>query len=238
MMKALILMTRIPIPGKTKTRLMEILSGNECAELHTCFLMDLFKVFQYIEEDINVFLTYTPEDSFSVIEDMIPDHIHCFPQKGEHLGEKMYHAFEYVFKKGYEEVFLMGSDIPDIQPEEINYFFEKLSDEDVVLGPTFDGGYYFIGMKNNHEKLFNNKLKWGNKSVLEGTIDLANNLSLNVHLMNKHRDIDTKEDLIDFKNRIDSGYFEEKLLPMNTIGFINSLWSDDGYVKRQVKGSN
>ena len=36
-MNALILMTRIPMAGQTKTRLMDIMSGDECAELHMAF---------------------------------------------------------------------------------------------------------------------------------------------------------------------------------------------------------
>ena len=46
MMNGLILMTRIPIPGQTKTRLMNVLTGEECAQLHRCFLMDLYNVFE------------------------------------------------------------------------------------------------------------------------------------------------------------------------------------------------
>ena len=80
-MKALILMTRIPIPGKTKTRLMEIFSGKACADIHKCFLLDLFNVFKFLKEDIDIFLTYTPEASLNIIEDMIPKYIQCFPSK-------------------------------------------------------------------------------------------------------------------------------------------------------------
>lgn len=235
-MKALILMTRVPLSGCTKTRLMEILSADECAEIHKCFLMDLFNIFKFIKNDIDIFLTYTPENSFSVMEDLIPDYINCFSQTGKDLGERMYNAFDYVFKKGYNRVALMGSDIPDIQPEEIKSSFKKLTNNDIILGPTLDGGYYFIGMKKTYKDLFNDKLKWGNKSVLEGTIDIANNLGLSIGLINKHRDIDTKEDLIDFKKRIDNGDFEGKILPINTIRFINNLWSDNRYVKKHIKG--
>ena len=41
MRQALILFTRIPVPGKTKTRLMPYFSPKQCAQLHTCFLKDI-----------------------------------------------------------------------------------------------------------------------------------------------------------------------------------------------------
>lgn len=236
MMKALILMTRVPLPGKTKTRLMEIFSGDECARIHTCFLMDLFNIFKFIKDDIDIYLTYTPEGSFNIMEDLIPSYIRCFPQRGKNLGEKMYNAFRDVLDMGYEKVTLMGSDIPDIQPNEIISSFENLDNSDLILGPTHDGGYYYIGMKRPHRELFDNKLKWGNKSVLEGTVDIANALGLEVNLINKHRDIDTKEDIFDFIKRYNNGEFKSKIVPKSTVEFINEYWGDNQYAKRYIKG--
>ncbi|WP_432407764.1 TIGR04282 family arsenosugar biosynthesis glycosyltransferase [Wukongibacter sp. M2B1] len=236
MKKALILMTRVPVPGRTKTRLMKILSGEECANLHKCFLLDLFNLFEYIKTDMDIYLTYTPENSFGLIEDMIPDYIECFPQKGKDLGEKMLNGFNYLLKKEYSQVALMGADIPDIQPDDIRNAFEVLEDSDIVLGPTTDGGYYLVAMKQVCPEIFEDKLKWGNKSVLEGTIDIANGFNLKVGLINKHTDIDTKNDLFSFMKKIEN--FEEKLdiIPNNTINYLNNLWSDKNYVKEYSKG--
>ncbi|QEK12983.1 glycosyltransferase [Crassaminicella thermophila] len=235
-MKALILMTRIPIPGKTKTRLMEILTGRECAEIHKCFLLDLFYVFEFLKDDIDIFLTYTPEDSLNKIKDMLPEYIQHFPQEGSKLGDRMSNAIGYVFKKGYDHVLLIGSDIPDIKVCEIKDAFEILKDKDICIGPTFDGGYYLIGMKKLYTELFHDSLKWGNKTVLEGTLDIANNLDLKVGIAAKHMDIDTKEDLFALKERIDNGSFDYKESPWNTINFVNRCWSDMDHVKRQAKG--
>ena len=54
-MNALILMTRVPIPGKTKTRLMDTLSGTECAELHMAFLEDLLTTLQHLQKECDLF---------------------------------------------------------------------------------------------------------------------------------------------------------------------------------------
>lgn len=235
MMKALILMTRVPIPGKTKTRLMKVLTADGCAQINECFLLDLFNMFSYIQDDMDIFLTYTPEDSIDLIKDIVPDYIECFPQKGEDLGKRMLNSFRYLFNKGYSKVVLIGSDIPDIQPDEIKAAFKELDNNDIILGPTFDGGYYLIGKKRLYEQLFNDRLRWGNKSVFETTVDIANILGLSVGLVEKHRDIDTKEDLLDFKNRMENEKFKGKFLPENTIKFIKKHWSDEYYVKRYIK---
>ncbi|WP_338471724.1 TIGR04282 family arsenosugar biosynthesis glycosyltransferase [Niallia sp. XMNu-256] len=199
-MNALILMTRIPIPGKTKTRLMDLLTGSECAQLHMAFLKDLFATFEDLK-DIDLFMTYTPEDSFFIIENMIPDSMKHFPQQGEDLGEKMFNAINQVFQKGYKKVILIGSDIPDLSAEDIQTSFKVLEECDLVLGPTYDGGYYLVGMKASNEKIFHIPKKWGGKSVLESTIEIGNEQDLSIGLSQKYRDIDTKEDLFEFERK-------------------------------------
>lgn len=199
-MDALILMTRIPIPGKTKTRLMELLTGEECSGLHMAFLQDLFTTFKELK-DIALFMTYTPEDSLFILENVIPESIKFFPQIGEDLGEKMFLAINQVLLKGYQKVILIGSDIPDLSAKDIETSFQLLDDYDMVLGPTYDGGYYLVGMKAPHEKIFRIPQKWGGKSVLESTVNIGNEQNLTVGLAPKYRDIDTKEDLFEFERK-------------------------------------
>jgi rSAM/selenodomain-associated transferase 1 len=197
-MNALILLTRVPIPGKTKTRLMDTLSGTECAELHMAFLEDLLTTLQHLQKECDLFLTYTPEDSFFIIEDLILNDMKFFPQQGRDLGDKMHEAIRTVFSKGYEKVVLIGADTPDLRLGDIQEAFALLDKKDVVLGPTFDGGYYLVGMKNSVHSIFQLNEQWGGKSVLNSTIDLCNQLNLSVGLTVKYRDIDTKEDLFAF----------------------------------------
>ncbi len=236
MMDALILMTRVPVPGKTKTRLMEILSGEECAQIHRCFLLDLFNMLNRINLDIDVFLSYTPDPSFSIMADMIPDDIECFPQRGEGLGERMLNAIDDLFKRNYDKVVLIGTDIPDIQPVDIKKAFAILDHKDVCLGPTADGGYYLIGMKQLYPELFGEQLKWGNRSVFESTVDIGNRQNLKVGLCSKHRDIDTKEDLFALKEGILNGGLDEQMIPKNTFEFIKKCWSGAENVKGIING--
>ena len=74
--------------------------GEECAQLHRCFLMDLFNVFEYLRGEVDIFLAYTPAGALHLIEDMLPDYIKAFPQEGEDLGERMANAIEHVLNEG------------------------------------------------------------------------------------------------------------------------------------------
>lgn len=226
-MKALILMTRVPVPGKTKTRLMKILSGEQCAEIHKAFLKDIFNVYEHIKDDVDIYLTYASEGCFTLLEHMIPSYIQCFPQVGEDLGERMLNSMSYIFNKGYSKVLLMGCDIPQIQPEHIMEAFELLENNELCLCPTFDGGYYLVGMSKLCPQIFNNNLKWGNKSVLEGTIDICNRLDINVALGHKCRDIDTKEDFLYLTERIRQDELEGSMKYINTMEFIDRYWRKD-----------
>lgn len=234
-MNALIIMTRIPIAGMTKTRLMKILTGEECAGLHRCFLLDLFKMFNELTEIADIYVTYTPENSLYLIEDIIPSFIDSFPQEGYELGDRMNNAIEKLLNKGYSKVILIGADIPSLQAEDIKKAYEELEDNDICLGPTNDGGYYLVGMKKRCREIFSNNLKWGYKSVFEATVSIANNLGLSVGLTTKLSDIDEKEDIEDFVEKVQKGRFNGKTLPINTINFIQSKWGVVESVKRCIK---
>lgn len=235
MKNALILMTRIPVEGKTKTRLMSALSGLECAQIHMCFLKDVFYVLNYIKDDIDIYLTYTPEDPFEIIDGIIPDYINCFPQYGDNLGDRMSNALKHVLSKNYNKVLLMGCDIPHIQPENIINAFEKLDYNDLCLGPTLDGGYYLVGMKSSIDLIFDNNLRWGYKTVLEGTLDICNKNNIKVGLTDKLVDIDTKEDLMHLFNEICNNKFKNKIMPVNTAKFILSREKGTEYAKRYIE---
>ena len=113
-------------------------------------------------------------------------------QKGSDLGERMQNAFETEFKEGYEKILIIGSDLFDLKPTHITTAFEALETHDITIGPSLDGGYYLLGMKELYHTLFKNK-KWGTDSVLEHTLkDLKQQ---NIKLLEALNDIDIFEDL-------------------------------------------
>lgn len=115
-------------------------------------------------------------------------------QKGRDLGERMHNAMADVFTKSDGKVVLIGSDCPEISSAHIEDAFSALEDCDVVIGPAADGGYYLLGMRSLHHRLFLNK-QWSTDSVLSSTLEDALELQLQVTLLPVLNDLDDEDDL-------------------------------------------
>nr|WP_307775887.1 TIGR04282 family arsenosugar biosynthesis glycosyltransferase [uncultured Cetobacterium sp.] len=200
-MNALVVMTRIPVPKKTKTRLMTILTPEECAEIHTAFLKDIIETGSQLK-DTDFYLFYGDEGPLDLIKDLIKDDMTTLPQEGENLGEKMRNIFSELFNKGYEKIVLMGADIPEVSERDLQNAFDMLTTKDLVFGPTLDGGYYLVGMKKLYEVIFDPEIKWGTPEVFQETLEVIKKSGIEVNLIKTHEDIDTKEDLKALDNRI------------------------------------
>jgi len=192
MNRAIICFTRVPKPGVTKTRLLPILTGQQCAALHTAFLTDLSAVYGQINADLFVAYTYDPD--WAVLKHIFPGAKGFIPQDGLDLGEKMYNALRHVLELGYEAAVLTGSDLPRMTVSHIESGFTALNQADLSIGPTSDGGYYLVGMKKPHRALFENQ-QYGGNTVLENTIAAAKHACLSVSLAASCDDVDTPADL-------------------------------------------
>ena len=192
MKRAIICFTRVPKPGITKTRLLPILSGNQCAELHTAFLRDLSAVYGQLEADL--FVAYTADPDWEALKPILPQARDFFPQEGGDLGEKMFHALNYVLELGYDAVILTGADLPLMTKTHLESGFAALGGADITLGPTSDGGYYLVGMQTPHRAIFE-KQSYGGSTVLENTVAAAKTAGLSVSFAKTCDDVDTPEDL-------------------------------------------
>ena len=121
-------------------------------------------------------------------------------QIGNDLGERMKNAFEDTFEQAENQVILIGSDCLELTPVIIKDAFSILQNDDMVIGPAADGGYYLIGMKKMHAPLFQN-IPWGSGDVLKQTLDAAVKQGLTFHLLAELSDVDNEDDLIAMKNK-------------------------------------
>lgn len=192
MKNALICFTRVPRPGLTKTRLLPVLKPEQCAGLHWAFLRDLAEVYRRV--DAHLFVAYTPDENWEALKPVFPTAWDFFPQKGADLGEKMYNALARVLSMGYETAILTGADLPLLEPRHLLGGFAALENADITIGPTSDGGYYLIGMKQPRQEVFAIS-GYGGASVYENTITAAKNAGLSVAPAPVCDDVDTPEDL-------------------------------------------
>ncbi len=200
MRRAIILFTRVPVPGKTKTRMMPYLTEKQCAALHTCFLRDIEAQCRKCEAD--VFVSYAPEEGGEEkLKHILGEQAGYFPQEGEGLGERMYHALAKAFGLGYEACLLIGSDIPEVCAEALARAYRVLEKKDVVFGRTSDGGYYLTGMKRPREEVFGLK-EYGHGGVLSETVRELKKAGISVGYTDTFDDMDTPSDLNGYRKRM------------------------------------
>lgn len=186
----LLIFVKKPEKGQVKTRLAESIGHQRALEVYRQLLMITKRETRDVEVDKQVW--YSPE--------VVDDDIWNIPaytkhaQQGEDLGKRMGLAFGQAFKEGYQKVVIIGSDCPYITEDIIDRAFTELESNDLVIGPSADGGYYLLGMTAHHPDLFQEK-EWSSSSVLEQTLKDAKQRDLRVSMLAELNDIDTLEDL-------------------------------------------
>ena len=209
MKKALICFTRVPRPGTTKTRLLGLLTPEQCARLHWAFLDDLSRV--YAKLDADLFVSHTPDPEWVRLAAVFPYAAGYFPQEGTDLGEKMHHAMAKVLSLGYEAVVLTGADLPLMTAKHLESAFKVLESRDVAIGPNPDGGYYLVGMKQPHPEIFHVP-NYGGATVYENTVAAITAAGLSWAAAFSCGDVDTPEDLRNLLGSIDPTSATEKCL--------------------------
>ena len=116
------------------------------------------------------------------------------PQIAGDLGNKMRFAFDRSFELGIQRVVTIGIDCPDINQEILENAFDSLQNQDLVIGPARDGGYYLIGLNQTIPQLFRN-INWGTEKVFKQTQNIAQQLNLSIDYLPTLSDVDHPEDL-------------------------------------------
>ncbi len=189
--KVIVFFTRIPTLGKTKTRLEPFLNKELCVELQTAFIKDIYNNIKSMGMDI--IINYSDQGDLEVLKSITHKGIYFLKQEGKDIGEKMHNAISFSLKE-YRNVVLIGSDLPLINKKDIEIAFSILEKKDIVISPTYDGGYYLIGMKDENQGIFN--IKYSTSSVFEETIDKIKSTGKSYGKGNIQLDIDDKNDFL------------------------------------------
>src|ERR1700738_5297259 len=194
---ALAVMTKAPRAGHVKTRLQPPLTAEEAAQLNICFLRDTAAAIKSACRDDAVGIgVFTPIGSGAAYIDILPREFELLPQRGEEFGERLAFAVEDLFRCGFGSVCLIDSDSPTVSSEIYAQAVSALarSGDQVVLGPSDDGGYYLIGLKQNHRELFE-RIDWSTDRVLNQTVDRAKQLKIDIELLPNGYEIDARTSL-------------------------------------------
>lgn len=189
------IMAKAPQPGEVKTRLCPPLSHREAAELYRCFLLDKIGQVNSLPRTTHV-VSYTPTDSRSWFEALTPPHFLLIPQRGDDLGARLLSAFDQLFAQGYAQVIVIDSDTPTLPTTYLEQALGLIAarGNDVVLGPTEDGGYYLIGLRRAYCELFE-RMPWSTPQVFTETRRRSAQHGLTVACTAPWYDVDTPADL-------------------------------------------
>jgi hypothetical protein len=201
------LFARRPVPGQVKTRLASQTSPEFAARAAEAFLHDTIGRFACF--GASVVLGCTPDDSAGYFQEVVstataslkgncshpgavPQPITIVPQGEGTLGERMQRYFIDRFQDGFRRIILVGSDSPTLPLWIVESAFALLQRADVVLGPSADGGYYLIGLRNRVPPIFAG-IRWSTANVLADTVARLEP-STKLALLPPWYDIDTHDD--------------------------------------------
>lgn len=197
MKKALLIFLRYPAPGKVKKRLSEAVGAQKAAEIYEKLLRRTLGIACDLKRkspEINITLFFTPRDPLQKLMDKFKGPWEFRPQRGAHLGERMANALRWAFEEGAGRAVLIGSDLADVESQDIEEAFLNLGEKVAVLGPAADGGFYLVGTARPVEPPFDFST-WGTNEVFSRTAREFEAEGFRVHLAPVRHDVDRQSDL-------------------------------------------
>ncbi|MFN2235462.1 MAG: TIGR04282 family arsenosugar biosynthesis glycosyltransferase [Anaerolineales bacterium] len=189
----LIVFAKRPLAGHAKTRLGEKIGLEESAGIYARFLyQSLFELVALERADIIIELSLASSADVPYFRFAFPE-FQISSQSGGNLGQRFTKSFQKAFDQGATAVVVIGTDIPDLNRTILQSAFDALSENDVVIGPDMDGGYYLIGTRLRDATLFKN-IDWSSERVFQQTERLILAQGLTMFYLPTLSDVDTDED--------------------------------------------
>ena len=192
---ALAMMIKAPRPGASKTRLSPPLTPEEAAALSGCFLRDttanIAAAARATAAPAAGVAVYTPTGMERAFDGLLPAGFCMVAQRDGGFGERLVGAVEDLFAVGYGSVCLIDADSPTLPAASLAAAVHTLSQpgDRAVLGPSEDGGYYLIGIRKAHRRLFEN-ITWSTEHVARETLERAAEIGLNMVQLPAWYDVD------------------------------------------------
>ena len=196
--KHLIIFIKNPELGKAKTRIAKTMGDEKALSIYKELLQHTLDTTLKVDCHRNLFYSahVNKEDQWSE-----KDFLKQLQIEGG-LGDKIRDAFQRVMKTA-DSCLIIGSDCGDMSEDILNQAFTALQSHDVVLGPTFDGGYYLLGVSKPDLELFDG-VAWSTETVYDQTIEKVKAANATYFELPKLHDIDYEEDYLRWKNYLNT----------------------------------
>lgn len=196
MSRTLIVFAKEPVLGTVKTRLKNCFSDRQLLGLYKAFVKDTLDIARNVRCKKR-FLAFSSLTDPRYLKSIGSD-FELIEQRGRNLGQRMHNAFVYTKNGKPEKSIIIGTDSPTLPVKFIEKAFKRLDRHDLVLGPSSDGGYYLIGMKEPSSGVFKG-MRWGSSGVLGNTLTAAKKLGKTTALIDPWYDVDNHTGLLRLK---------------------------------------
>lgn len=189
MSNAIALFAKAPRAGRVKTRLYGVLTPEDAAALQQAFVLDVWNRLRELAAAVYLYsdIAWKPYQELAGPES-------ARLQRGDDLGDKMFHCFQELARRGHERVLIVGSDSPTLPGGYLRNGLEMLETADAILGPAEDGGYYAVGCRRGHPDMFQG-VTWSSAETRQRTEAAFRRAGLSVRFLPNWYDVDTVEDL-------------------------------------------
>lgn len=194
-----IVFLKAPIPGLVKTRLLPRFGASGATRLYRAMADDLLDRLATLT-NVDVEIRFAPAREEALLRDWLGDRWRLSPQRGRDLGARMAAAFGSAFRERCTRCVIVGSDVPELSAALVTDALAHLEHHDVVLGPSHDGGYYLVGLREPHRELFT-EMAWSTDRVLAETVRRTRRNGLSVHLLRALADVDVPADVTRLRTR-------------------------------------
>ncbi|WDP90252.1 MAG: TIGR04282 family arsenosugar biosynthesis glycosyltransferase [Desulfobacter sp.] len=189
---------RAPEAGQVKTRLARDVGEDRALALYKDFVRAvLFAANEWAREEgkREIWICFCPAEKKALVRDWLGDGYTYLAQFGRDLGERMAAALDRAFDFGAQKAVILGSDVPQVCASHIEDAFAALDENEVVLGPSLDGGYWLIGARPERfsPEIFAG-VDWGTPAVFSRTLELCRKNNLSHGEVASLQDVDTLAD--------------------------------------------
>lgn len=194
MKRALVVLGRLPRPGRVKTRLHPVLGVEGATRLYAAMLHDVLAGAGEAAAlaGAEVCFACDPLDRPLLEAHAFGVGFRLFAQSEGDLGERLVAA---ATQAHAEQVVLLGSDAPHLSPARIARLYDQIPPGGAALIPALDGGYVALGMQGVLHPLFH-QIPWSTAGVLTTTQLRAEGSGLPLEVVGPaERDLDEGADL-------------------------------------------
>jgi rSAM/selenodomain-associated transferase 1 len=195
---SIVVFAKAPVTGRVKTRLGAVIGEANATEIYQCFLEDTAETIAALADEterrVSPILAFSEEPMHPGFEPIKRAGFEFWEQGGGGLGERLIRVSRRCFESGAERVLIVGADSPTVSAAHFVRALDALQGRDAVIGPSFDGGYYLIGLSGAHLEIFRG-IDWSTPRVFSQTMRRCRESSLLCEALEFWYDVDTFDDL-------------------------------------------